>query len=51
MKNVDNIRLYYPEYFGFQKYPADQCAVVHKIDEKWGVFSNFAFGGVVVPVR
>ena len=42
MKNVDNIRLYYPEYFGFQKYPADQCAVVHKLDEKWGVFSNFA---------
>ncbi len=42
------IKEFYPEYWGFQSYPADQCAIVHKIDEEWGIFSNFAHTTLVV---
>ena len=37
----DYIRENYPEYWGMQSYPANQCVRIHKIDEEWGIFSNF----------
>ena len=42
------IQQYYPEYCGIQSYPAEQCVIVHKIDEEWGVFSNFSHTTIVV---
>ena len=42
------IQQYYPEYWGIQSYPAEQCVIVHKIDEEWGVFSNFSHTTIVV---
>lgn len=42
------IQQYYPEYWGIQTYPAEQCIIVHKIDEEWGVFSNFSHTTIVV---
>ena len=35
------IQEHYPEYWGVQRYPLDQCAVFLKTAEEWGVFSNF----------
>ncbi len=35
------IREFYPEYYGYSSYPADQCCVVNKLQEEWGIFSNF----------
>ena len=42
------IQQYYPEYWGIQSYPADQCVIIHKKDEEWGVFSNFSHTTIVV---
>ncbi len=38
----------YPDYWGLQSYPADQCVRIHKIDEEWGIFSNFAHTPIVI---
>lgn len=35
------IKEFYPEYWEISRYPADRCAVIGKVDGKWGVFSNF----------
>ena len=43
----DFIRENYPEYWGIQTYPAAECVRVHKIDEEWGVFSNFGHTPIV----
>ena len=44
----DFIRENYPEYWGLQSYPADQCVKIHKIHEEWGIFSNFGHTPIVV---
>ena len=44
----DFIRENYPEYWGLQSYPANQCVRIHKIDEEWGIFSNFGHPPIVV---
>ena len=44
----DFIRENYPEYWGMQSYPANQCVRIHKIDEEWGIFSNFGHTPIVV---
>ena len=44
----DFIRENYPEYWGIQTYPAAECVKIHKIDEEWGVFSNFSHTTIVV---
>lgn len=44
----DFIRENYPEYWGLQSYPAAECVRIHKIDEEWGVFSNFGHTPIVV---
>lgn len=36
------IKEYYPEYWGMNEYPVSECVTIHKVDEYWGVFSNFA---------
>ena len=45
---ADFIRVNYPEYWGLQSYPAAECVRIHKIDEEWGVFSNFGHTPIVV---
>ena len=45
---ADFIRENYPEYWGMQSYPANQCVRIHKIDEEWGIFSNFGHTPIVV---
>ena len=45
---ADFIRENYPEYWGMQSYPADQCVRIYKIDEEWGIFSNFGHTPIVV---
>lgn len=43
------IRDSYPEYYSIEeRYPAVQTVCIHKIDEEWGVFSNFYRTNVVV---
>lgn len=44
----DFIRENYPEYWGLQSYPANQCVRIHKVDEEWGIFSNFGHTPIVV---
>ena len=44
----DFIRENYPEYWGLQSYPAAECVRIHKIDEEWGVFSNFGHTPMVL---
>ena len=45
---ADFVRENYPEYWGLQSYPAGQCVRIYKIDEEWGIFSNFAHTPIVV---
>jgi len=35
------IRNHYPDYYKWESYPADQCACIHKVNEEWGILSNF----------
>lgn len=42
------IERYYPEYYLWQTYPADECVTIHKVKEDWGIFSNFAPTPLVV---
>lgn len=44
----DFIRDNYPEYWGIQTYPVVDCIRIHKIDEEWGIFSNFGHTTLVV---
>jgi ribA/ribD-fused uncharacterized protein len=36
------IKEYYPQYYSIESYPANQCVLIHKITEQWGILSNFA---------
>lgn len=36
------IKEFYPEYLGIQNYPIDNVAKIHKINEEYGILSNFA---------
>lgn len=35
------IKKYYPEYYSIETYPADKCVRILKVEDKWGVLSNF----------
>ena len=35
------IKEYYPQYWGIQHYPANQCAPFCKTTEQWGILGNF----------
>ena len=45
---VDFIRDYYPEYYGIETYPIAECVAIHKVKDKWRLFSNFAPTPLVV---
>ena len=36
------IKIYYPRYYSVETYSAEECVTVHKVNEPWGLFSNFA---------
>lgn len=36
------IREFYPEYWGVHTYDADKCIRIHKVQDQWGIFCNFA---------
>lgn len=42
------IRDNYPQYWGYQSYPQKECVRIHKVNEEWGIFSNFASTPLVV---
>ena len=49
---ADYIKEYYPQYYGYSVYSADECVTIHKVDGEWGLLCNFAstpieVGGVV----
>lgn len=36
------IEKFYTDYYGYETYPKSQCVNIHKVDEEWGIFCNFA---------
>lgn len=42
------IREYYPEYWGYAEYDAESCAIIHKVQDDWGLFCNFARTPLIV---
>ena len=48
MKLEGFIKEFYPQWYGFQEYPADKTAFFCKIDEEWGILGNFARVPLVV---
>ncbi len=38
----------YPEYYQWVSYPVSECVSIHKVKEKWGVFSNFSPTPIVI---
>lgn len=42
MKVSDMIRAYYPDYYKWETYQPDKCAIIHKTDEEWGILHNMA---------
>lgn len=51
---ADFIRENYPDYWGMQSYPPNECIRIHKVSEEWGIFSNFAHTDIVlhgVPLK
>lgn len=39
---VQFIKEYYPEYYSWNEYPADNCISFTKAQEEWGILCNFA---------
>lgn len=42
MRVHEMIKRYYPQYYSIETYDAENVVRVHKLDEEWGIFSNFA---------
>ena len=42
------IKAFYPQYIGIKRYPANQCALVDKSADEWGILGNFGRASVVV---
>lgn len=36
------IKEFYPEYWGEYSYDVNKCIRIHKVDDQWGLFCNFA---------
>lgn len=36
------VKEFYPQYYGYETYPQKECVTVHKVNEEWGIFCNFA---------
>ena len=47
-KIVHWIKEHYPQYMGVNRYTAEQCALVKKAEEEWGILGNFGRASVVV---
>ena len=45
---VQFIREFYPEYYQWHEYPADECIPFSKVEEPWGILGNFAPTPLVV---
>lgn len=42
------IKEFYPQYYSIESYPVSDCAIIHKVDMEWGIFSNFGRTPIVV---
>ena len=42
------IKEFYPQYLGIKHYPYNQCALIKKAEEEWGILGNFGRASVVV---
>lgn len=42
------IKEFYPEYWGISRYTASKCAVIHRTNEQWGIFSNFHHAPITI---
>ena len=42
------IKEYYPHYYSIETYPASESVAFNKIDEMWGIFSNFGRTPIVL---
>ena len=45
---VDFIKEYYPEWFGFKEYPAENTIAIGSVKEPWGLLGNFAPSPIIV---
>ena len=48
VKVSDMIRTYYPNYYKWETYPANQCAIIHKTTEEWGILHNMATSPITI---
>ena len=44
----DFIKENYPQYWGYESYDPSTCVRIHKVDDEWGIFCNFANTFLVV---
>ena len=42
------IKEFYPEYYSWNEYPADECIPIRKVKEQWGVLGNFYQTPIIV---
>lgn len=42
------IQEFYPQYYSIEAYPVDGCAAFCKVDDEWGIFSNFGRTPIVL---
>ena len=47
-KVSDMIKTYYPDYYKWETYPSNQCAIIHKTTEEWGIMHNMAKSTIVI---
>ena len=48
VKVSDMIKTYYPEYYKWETYPSNMCAIIHKTTEEWGILHNMATSNIVI---
>lgn len=42
------IKEFYPEYYSWHEYPADECIAIRGVKEQWGILGNFASAPISV---
>lgn len=42
------IKEFYPQYYSIETYPVSECAIIHKVNMEWGIFSNFGRTPIVI---
>ena len=48
MKVSEMIKTYYPNYYKWETYPANKCAIIHKTTEEWGILHNMATSPITI---